>query len=1107
MVASQTSTIQPKLTIGAPGDKYEQEADRVAAQVLSMPDAVSSQPVQREVDPDNPDELQRKPLAKNIPPLAQREVLPKQEKSGLVQAKHTLNPEPQTPNLESQLNTSKRGGAPLPTEVRRFMEPRFGADFSQVRVHTGGKSIQMNRDLSAQAFTHGQNIYFGAGKAPANDALTAHELTHVVQQGAAQTSTLIQKLDWDRDRIEARAGRKKGRSEEYKNIVRIVENYSALMNPLAAPRGLQELITACSIWLSKHQGDTSDNVQVRVTAIQELMAAAKQELNILIHIQNAPDPQAAEDSTEMTDEVSNSEFEADFEEEGETQESSYKQTPANVPDEFSKAASEGSKGIDNALGSESQQESQESTAQGEVIGEEGHVYFKDPTSAAKGEAKPAKEAAKELTEDLDPIFEDSFADFNEKINQPKGKDLSSGISSGQVTEKQGLLNKLVAASNRLVGKLFRGKKSVSTAKSTDKDTQGKLPEKAAKSLTQKDYDEILAAIPKTDNDLEKIAKTSKYKSLRRLGGDKDYEESDYYKEFESSFNFTQDKANRWAKPLNDAERELAEKERKYPAKSKEVQDAEAKVKRIREGLIQDYAMQGIKANPKTGRADLRQFMDFKVKYLDKTERQNYKMGMNGQITQQGKPFDTGEHVTVEKGKGWAIYVMSPDGFFYSASHIVGRFHHSSFLSGGAVAGAGEWLVQNGRLVEINGKTGHYTAGSAEMFQVLCELEEQNIPLQGLKMALFREPPQDAYQWKEDNKDIYGPKPDNQVSAYSKSPDDNNSSKEGDANPPYRKTTSEDLGEKGDASSKPESVPQSNNLDYSYAPNINNGEKPGSVDAPYKQTPAKKGSNDASEPSGAYKQTPAKKESNKTDSAPAAERSTSVPQSSNPAYGLSPLKDDDGKSDGAPAAERSAVKPAKQEVEDQLPAPGAAPPAPANTVTGHTGVVVSQAMVQAIRRDILATGPNSKWADQAEIVALATAMGIRINIKQRPHGQCGNSGRTYHLIFNGRDHYDAYLQVSVDPQTGRPRLKPTKIPGNGDCFYKSISEIQKSYGVQAMDVGAMRALVNQTLTDQEVADMAVGLEGDYPNGMGLGDNFRQLMQSGINHIGNKSEEKK
>ncbi len=94
----------------------------------------------------------------------------------------STQPSPPQSALEDQLNRSKTGGSPLPTEVRSFMEPRFGADFSQVRVHTDSNAIQMNRDLSAEAFTHGQDVFFGAGRVPANDALTAHELTHVVQQ-------------------------------------------------------------------------------------------------------------------------------------------------------------------------------------------------------------------------------------------------------------------------------------------------------------------------------------------------------------------------------------------------------------------------------------------------------------------------------------------------------------------------------------------------------------------------------------------------------------------------------------------------------------------------------------------------------------------------------------------------------------------------------------------------------------------------------------------------------------------------------------------------------------------------------------------------------------
>ncbi|MBR8832509.1 MAG: DUF4157 domain-containing protein [Stigonema ocellatum SAG 48.90 = DSM 106950] len=172
---------QTKLTMGEPGDKHEQEADRVANQVMRMivPDkfnAPSVHPVE--------DTLQRKCIAC-------------EEEEDKVQTKPSIQPTADGglqagDNIESRLNSSKGGGSALPDEVRSFMEPRFGADFREVRVHTGSEAVQMNRELSAQAFTHKQDIYFGAGKAPGKDALTAHELTHVVQQNGGQVQPMLQ---------------------------------------------------------------------------------------------------------------------------------------------------------------------------------------------------------------------------------------------------------------------------------------------------------------------------------------------------------------------------------------------------------------------------------------------------------------------------------------------------------------------------------------------------------------------------------------------------------------------------------------------------------------------------------------------------------------------------------------------------------------------------------------------------------------------------------------------------------------------------------------------------------------------------------------------------
>ncbi|AFZ26630.1 hypothetical protein Cylst_4552 [Cylindrospermum stagnale PCC 7417] len=157
----QLEPVQAKLTVGKPGDKYEQEADMMASRVMSMPDNA----VQRASA-----EVQTK-SANAFTPIVQRAARP--EMGGTSQA---------SGNLVGRLNSSKGGGRPLPNDVRGFMEPRFGADFSQVRVHTDSTAVQMSRELGAQAFTHGSDVYYGEGKAPGNNELTAHELTHVVQQ-------------------------------------------------------------------------------------------------------------------------------------------------------------------------------------------------------------------------------------------------------------------------------------------------------------------------------------------------------------------------------------------------------------------------------------------------------------------------------------------------------------------------------------------------------------------------------------------------------------------------------------------------------------------------------------------------------------------------------------------------------------------------------------------------------------------------------------------------------------------------------------------------------------------------------------------------------------
>ena len=80
-------------------------------------------------------------------------------------------------------------GTPISTDVRTRVEPLFGYDFSQVRVHSDSKAAALSKDLNARAFTVGKEIAFAAGEykpgTPVGDALITHELAHVVQQGGA----------------------------------------------------------------------------------------------------------------------------------------------------------------------------------------------------------------------------------------------------------------------------------------------------------------------------------------------------------------------------------------------------------------------------------------------------------------------------------------------------------------------------------------------------------------------------------------------------------------------------------------------------------------------------------------------------------------------------------------------------------------------------------------------------------------------------------------------------------------------------------------------------------------------------------------------------------
>jgi hypothetical protein len=174
--------IQPKLTIGAPRDRYEQEADQVAAQVvqrINTPSPPSSN------SQDNNDSIQRKPLIS----VLQRVQDTEQNTPIPLQAKFNFKAPDIQADFESNLNSAKSGGSPLDKAFRAKIEPEMGADFSGVRVHNDATANHLSRSIQAKAFTTGTHIFMKQGEynpsSRGGQELLAHELTHVVQQNGS----------------------------------------------------------------------------------------------------------------------------------------------------------------------------------------------------------------------------------------------------------------------------------------------------------------------------------------------------------------------------------------------------------------------------------------------------------------------------------------------------------------------------------------------------------------------------------------------------------------------------------------------------------------------------------------------------------------------------------------------------------------------------------------------------------------------------------------------------------------------------------------------------------------------------------------------------------
>ncbi len=228
----KNSFFQTKLSVNEPGDKYEQEADSVAnavvnsktsAPVLQQKKITGIQRLSTSKEDEKlstndarmarDKEIQEKPMQqitggpekekeKDIQKMGDSMKEEKdKKKSSAIQAKQDPGAGNAASDVSSKIANSAGRGSALPQKALHEMSSSFGVDFSGVRVHKDSDAVNMNKELQAQAFTHGSDIYFNQGKYnPENSEgkfLLAHELTHVVQQNSSIQTKSIQRTIGD----------------------------------------------------------------------------------------------------------------------------------------------------------------------------------------------------------------------------------------------------------------------------------------------------------------------------------------------------------------------------------------------------------------------------------------------------------------------------------------------------------------------------------------------------------------------------------------------------------------------------------------------------------------------------------------------------------------------------------------------------------------------------------------------------------------------------------------------------------------------------------------------------------------------------------------------
>jgi hypothetical protein len=197
-----TARVQTKLTMGEPGDLYEREADEIASRVVRHQERMSQSPaILPSVSPD--------PIM--VQPMLQRQISSFPEEEEMLQARGTGIADI-TSSLEERITVKAGMGQPLAKSVQQKMESSFNTSFDGVRIHTDTEAAQMNQSLHAEAFTYGNDIYFGASRfdpsSKSGSELLAHELTHTLQQSGIQ-----------RRAIQCRGGAKVGELSVHSNAI------------------------------------------------------------------------------------------------------------------------------------------------------------------------------------------------------------------------------------------------------------------------------------------------------------------------------------------------------------------------------------------------------------------------------------------------------------------------------------------------------------------------------------------------------------------------------------------------------------------------------------------------------------------------------------------------------------------------------------------------------------------------------------------------------------------------------------------------------------------------------------------------------------------------